>query len=80
MFIKTDAHLCNGFSGCGIWSELGLIGMAVFIVVNGRKKLYSHNYSYTLKFLESEVEEHRDFLKSFDQIYLRERLPIYPKL
>jgi len=54
--------------------------MAVFIVVNGRKKLYSHNYSYTLKFLESEVEEHRDFLKSFDQIYLRERLPIYPKL
>jgi hypothetical protein len=57
IFIKTDAHLCNGFSGCGIWSDAGLVGMAVFIVVNGRTKLYWHNYSYTVEFLESSAEQ-----------------------
>lgn len=51
IFLKTDAHLSNGFSGCGIWSEKGLLGMAVFIVVNGQMKLFWHNYSYTSKFL-----------------------------
>jgi hypothetical protein len=48
IFIKTDVHLSNGFSGCGIWTDRGLAAMAVFIIVNGQKRLFWHNYSYTI--------------------------------
>jgi hypothetical protein len=57
VFIKTDALLFNGFSGCGVWSEKGLLAMAVFIVVNGRRKMAGHNYSYTVEMLEEGGKE-----------------------
>lgn len=80
VFIKTSAHLSNGFSGCGIWSSQGLVGMAVFIVLNGTKKLLWHNYSYSCQFLEQPSKEHEGYLRDFDRIYLRSSLPLYPKL
>lgn len=54
VFVKTDALLYNGFSGCGVWAEEGLVAMAVFIIAHGKKKMAWHNYSYTADFLETD--------------------------
>jgi hypothetical protein len=53
VFIKTDASLYNGFSGCGIWYGKKLIGMAVFILKNknNNSNFNKHNFSYTIDFI-----------------------------
>lgn len=52
-FIKTDAVLYNGFSGCGIWMGAQLIGMAVFILKNktNHSNFNHHNFSYSVNFI-----------------------------
>lgn len=53
VFIKTDASLYNGFSGCGIWLKDKLIGMAVFILKNknSNSMFNRHNFSYSTDFI-----------------------------
>jgi hypothetical protein len=53
VFIKTDANLYNGCSGCGVWYEMSLIGMAVFILKNknNQSNFNRHNFSYSLRFI-----------------------------
>lgn len=53
VFIKTDACLYNGFSGCGIWLKEKLIGMAVFILKNKNNNsiFNQHNFSYSVDFI-----------------------------
>ena len=54
VFLKTDAAMFNGFSGCGVWLGSNLIGMAVFILKNknGGSNYNRHNFSYTFEFIE----------------------------
>lgn len=53
IFMKTDAKLYSGFSGCGIWKE-EMVGMAVFILKNKTTNSHHnrHNFSYTSDFIE----------------------------
>lgn len=53
-FIKTDANLYNGYSGCGIWQNQQLVGMAIFILKNKSNSLNynNHNYSYLREYIE----------------------------
>ena len=54
IFIKTDAALFNGFSGCGVWQGHRIIGMAIFILKNksNQSNFNRHNFSYTIEFIE----------------------------
>jgi len=53
VFLKTDARLYSGFSGCGIWKR-NMIGMAVFILKNQTTNSHHnrHNFSYTVDFID----------------------------
>lgn len=54
VFLKTDAALFNGFSGCGVWLGNRIIGMAIFILKNknNESNFNRHNFSYTIEFIE----------------------------
>lgn len=58
IFIKTDAALFNGFSGCGLWTEDSLVGMAIFILKNrnDHSNYNRHNFSYTISFILDLIE------------------------
>lgn len=91
VFIKTDAILYNGFSGCGIWIGDHLIGMAIFILKNktNHSNFNHHNFSYHIEFIldllqkdnnEYLTSEKNSELRSFDKIQTRHRLSLLPKL
>lgn len=50
IFLKTDAALYNGFSGCAVWLGNQIIGMAIFILKNknNQSNFNRHNFSYTI--------------------------------
>lgn len=62
IFIKTDAALFNGFSGCALWTENSLIGMAIFILKNknDHANYNRHNFSYTISFILDLLQQNKN--------------------
>lgn len=65
IFVKTDASLFNGFSGCGIWDKERagrFVGMAVFILKHKHSLLSYHkqNFSYSSEFIAHMLRDSHD--------------------
>lgn len=52
-FIRFDGSLRRGFSGGGLWTADGLIGMSIFNLKKHDVELPTINFSYTIPLIKA---------------------------